>query len=139
MMNFGRCIAHLTYNMATLPPEALRKPMGTWIYGCDVCQNVCPLNHGKWEPKEEFPQLNEIVHELTLERLFRMTQAVYEQIIQPRYWYISKENLWIWKCNALRAMANSGKVEYHHLIQEACNDPDEHIQQMAHWAEQKIK
>jgi epoxyqueuosine reductase len=139
MMNFGRCIAHLTYNLTTLPPEALRKPMGTWIYGCDVCQNVCPLNHRKWEPKEEFPQLNEIVHELTLERLFRMTQAVYEQIIQPRYWYISKENLWIWKCNALRAMANSGKVEYHHLIQEACNDPDEHIQQMAHWAEQKIK
>ena len=138
MMNYGRCIAHLTYNLTTLAPEAVRKPMGTWIYGCDVCQNVCPLNHGKWEPAEVFPQLNEIANELTLESLFRMTQSSYERIIQPRYWYISKEDLWIWKSNILRAMANSGEVGYHHLIKEACYDPNEHIQQMAHWAEQTI-
>jgi epoxyqueuosine reductase len=138
MMNYGRCIAHLTFHLTTLPPEAVRKPMGTWIYGCDVCQNVCPLNHGKWEPAEEFPQLDEVAHELPLDRLFRMTQPVYEQIIQPRFWYIAKEHLWIWKSNVLRAMANSGKVGYHHLIKEACYDPNEHIQQMAHWAEQTI-
>ena len=139
MMNYGRCISHLTYNLTALPPEDVRKPMGTWIYGCDVCQNVCPLNHGKWEPAEVFPQLDEIANELTLERLFRMTQSSYEQIIQPRYWYISKENLWIWKSNILRAMVNSGEARYHHLIKEALNDPDEHIRQMAHWAEQTIE
>jgi epoxyqueuosine reductase len=99
---------------------------------------VCPLNHGKWEPAEAFPQLNEIASELVLERLFRMTQSSYEQIIQPRYWYISKENLWIWKSNILRAMANSEEVRYHHLIKEALNDPNESVRQMAHWAEQTI-
>jgi epoxyqueuosine reductase len=67
-----------------------------------------------------------------------MTQPVYEQIIQPRFWYITKENLWIWKSNALRAMANSGVAGYHPLIKEACNDPIEPIQQMAHWAEKNI-
>jgi epoxyqueuosine reductase len=138
MMNYGRCIAHLTYNLTTLPPEDVRKPMGTWIYGCDVCQNVCPFNHGKWEAAEVFPQLNDIANELTLDRLFRMTQSSYERIIQPRYWYISKENMWIWKSNILRAMANSGEVRYHPLIKEALDDPDEHIRQMALWAEQMI-
>jgi epoxyqueuosine reductase len=139
MMNYGRCISHLTYNLITLPPEDVWKPMGTWIYGCDVCQNVCPLNHGKWEPAEVFPQLDEIANELTLERLFQMTQSSYERVIQPRYWYISKENLWIWKSNILRAMANSGEARYHHFIKEALNDPDEHIRQMARWAEQTIE
>jgi epoxyqueuosine reductase len=138
MMNYGRCIAHLTYHLTTLPPEVIRKPMGTWMYGCDVCQDVCPLNHRKWEGAEEFPQLDKIAHELTLGRLFQMTQAVYEQIIQPRFWYIAKEHLWIWKNNALRAMANSGEAGYHRLIQEACNDPDEHVQRMARWADQTI-
>jgi len=139
MMNFSRCIAHLTFNLTTLPPEGVRKSMGTWIYGCDVCQNVCPLNYEKWESTEDFQQLNDVSHELTLDHLFRMTQPVYEQIIHPRFWYIAKEHLWIWKSNILRAMANSGEARYHHLIKEACNDPNEHIQQMAHWAEQIIK
>jgi len=138
MMNYGRCIAHLTYHLTTLPPETIRKPMGTWMYGCDVCQNVCPLNRRKWEEAEAFPRLEPIAHELALDRLFQMTQAVYEQIIQPRFWYIAKEHLWIWKSNALRAMANSRESGYHHLIREACDDPDENIQQIARWAKQTI-
>jgi hypothetical protein len=36
-------------------------------------------------------------------------------------------------------MANSKEVEYHHLIKEACHDPDEHIREMAHWADQIIE
>ena len=139
MMNYGRCIAHLTYRLTELPPETLRTPMGTWMYGCDVCQNVCPLNDGKWEPAEEFPRLDELGPELTLDRLFRMTPAVYEKIVQPRFWYIAKEHLWIWKSNALRAMANSGEAGYQTLIKEACNDPDEHIRQMARWADQRLE
>ncbi len=35
-------------------------------------------------------------------------------------------------------MANSGEVGYHHLIKEACSDPNEQVQQMARWAEQII-
>jgi epoxyqueuosine reductase len=139
MMNYGRCITYLTARLTTLPPEPLRKPMGRWVYGCDVCQNVCPLNHGKWESAEEFPQLDEVAQELGLDRLFRMTQPVYEQVIHRRFWYIPKDHLWMWKSNVLRAMANSGKVGYHHLIKEACSDPNEHVQQMARWAEQMIK
>jgi epoxyqueuosine reductase len=137
-MNYGRCVTHLTYHLDALPPETIRKPMGTWMYGCDVCQNVCPLNHRKWEPAEEFPRLDEIARELTLGRLFQMTQAEYEQMIQPRFWYISRDDLWMWKSNALRAMANSGKAGYHDLIKEACNDTDERIRKMARWAGQTI-
>jgi epoxyqueuosine reductase len=137
-MNFGRCVSHLTFHLTGLPPEPLRRPMGTWLYGCDACQNACPLNAGKWDFAEEFPQLYDLAPELSPDRLFNMTQTAYEEIIQPRFWYISKGDIWMWKSNALRAMANSRKAMYHHCIKEACNHPHEHIREMARWAEQSI-
>ncbi len=39
-----RCISYLTIeNKGMVPPE-LREPVGDWIFGCDVCQQVCPWN-----------------------------------------------------------------------------------------------
>lgn len=44
-MEPARCIAYLTYYGPELTPRELRRPMGTWVYGCDRCQEACPRNH----------------------------------------------------------------------------------------------
>lgn len=54
-VNSNKCISYLTIENKGGIPLGLRKQLGRWVFGCDVCQDVCPYNgRPNTAPWEEF-------------------------------------------------------------------------------------
>ncbi len=48
-----RCLAYWNIEHRGEVDRPFHAPMGNWIFGCDICQEVCPWNHGVEDRKEE--------------------------------------------------------------------------------------
>lgn len=49
----SKCISYLTIELREQIPEEFHKKLGNWIFGCDICQDVCPWNRKATPGSEE--------------------------------------------------------------------------------------
>lgn len=139
-MDATRCISYLTIEKRGSIPEDLRAGIGRNIFGCDICQDVCPWNAKsvRESPPAEDPELapREALVNPALGWLASMSRDDFAQwfygspIKRARY-----EGL---RRNIAIAMGNSGLTQYIPQLEEWSGDEDEGLCEAASWAIQQL-
>ena len=131
-MNPITCVSFLTsFGDHSLHNNSIYQTFGDWIYGCDACQDACPMNKGKWHETYDFPNVDELSKYLTPEKIMEMDEGYYQEQIQPKFFYLGLNDLWKWKINALSFMRNNYQSSYKPYILTACENENEKIRNMA--------
>jgi len=103
-----KCISYLTYFGREITPRELRAPMGMYVYGCDICQNVCPRNRA-WLA-QELPENRRVALKagnFDLAALLHMDRDYFTARVWPHMFYMGPDDIWKWKMNVARVMGNS--------------------------------
>ena len=137
-MDARRCIAYLTLEHRGPLPEPLRPAVGTWLAGCDICQEVCPYN-AKPAPAS-WPALTPAAgagETLPLADLLACrdpqafeTRFAGTALMRPKYQGLVR--------NAALAAGNARAHELLAPLQARMQDPDPVIRDAAAWAVTRI-
>ncbi|HKH30442.1 MAG TPA: tRNA epoxyqueuosine(34) reductase QueG [Gaiellaceae bacterium] len=128
-----RCLSYWTQTANDIP-EAYREELGASVYGCDICQDVCPWNRGieKRRAEEPLPEGAEANVSLVewLESDADELARRYERLFVPR-----KDGRFL-KRNALVALGNAGRREDRTIAERYMTDPM--LKEYAQWACAKL-
>jgi epoxyqueuosine reductase len=136
-MNAARCIAYLTIEHKRPIAEELMEQMGRQVFGCDICQDVCPWNRkapvtadAELEPRAELidPALDWLasLDENSFERLFNGSPV--------------RRAGFLGLCrNVAIAMGNSGVASFAPRLEAWAEAADEGLRAAAQWALGKLR
>ena len=131
-MDATRCIAYLTNELRGSIPEDLRPLMGRQVYGCDICQDVCPWN--RRAPATSLPDFETrpgLVNP-DLEWLARMSVDEFREVFRGSP--VKRQKLSGLRRNVVVAMGNSGDPRFVLILQQLCDDEDAVVAEHARWA-----
>ncbi len=137
-LDSNKCIAYLTIEKRGVLPDDndLRSGMGRHIFGCDICQDVCPWNRKAPATSDaEFQPRAELVNP-ALEWLAKMSEEEFRSTFRGSPVRRAKRSGL--RRNAVIAMGNSGDGKFLPLLDRLTSDGDEVVQESAAWAIRKL-
>ncbi len=128
-----RCISYLTIELKDDIPVELRAKIGAWVFGCDICQMVCPWNRFAPAGDPAFSAdrpLPALTGELTL------TPKAFNQRFKRTAVARAKRRGYL--RNVAVALGNRGDMHALPVLQRALNDEEPMIREHAQWAINRI-
>jgi epoxyqueuosine reductase len=131
------CISYLTIEKRGPIPEHLREGLGRHVFGCDICQDVCPWNRkAPVTAAPEFQPREGLVNP-ALEWLAGMDEAQFREVFRGSP--IRRAKRQGLRRNAALAMGNSGQPRFLPVLQKMESEEDSVVAEAAVWASAKIR
>ena len=126
------CISYLTIEKRGEIPDQLRSGIGRHVFGCDICQDVCPWNRkAPVTSAAEFEAREGLVNP-ALEWLAEMQPQEFRAMFRGSP--VRRTKLSGLRRNAVIAMGNSGDKKFVPTLKKLCEDPDPVVAEHARWA-----
>jgi epoxyqueuosine reductase len=131
-LDSNKCISYLTIEKRGAIPEDMRPGIGRQVFGCDICQDVCPWNRkAPASTAAEFQEREGLVNP-ALESLAQMSKEEFQSKFRSSAIRRAKYNGL--RRNAIIAIGNSKDPAFLPLINKLATDEDPIIAEAAHWA-----
>jgi epoxyqueuosine reductase len=131
-LDSNKCIAYLTIEKRGTISEDLREGIGHQLFGCDICQDVCPWNRkAPATNKPEFQPREGFVNP-ALTWLAEISEEEFREVFRGSPVKRAKRNGL--RRNALIAIGNSGNRSMAEVAKRVSSDPDPIVAEAARWA-----
>jgi epoxyqueuosine reductase len=135
-LDSNKCISYLTIEKRGSIPEGLRAGMGRHVFGCDICQDVCPWNRkAPVATAPEFEPRPGLVNP-PLDWLAEMSAEEFREVFLGSPIRRAKRSGL--RRNAAIAMGNSGNKEFLPVLDQLTGDEDPSIRESANWARTRL-
>lgn len=132
VLDARRCISYLTIELKGPIPRELRPLMGNWIFGCDICQEVCPWNRKAAFTSDPAMQPRRGLPAPELFPLLRMTREEFAE--RFRRHPIKRARWEGFLRNVCVALGNSGAPEAIDPLEKAIRHQEPLVRGHAAWA-----
>jgi epoxyqueuosine reductase len=136
-LDSNKCIAYLTIEKRGPIPEDFREAIGHQVFGCDICQDVCPWNRkAPATDKLEFQPREGLVNP-ALAWLAEISEKEFREKFRGSP--IKRTKRSGLRRNAFIAIGNSGDRSLLPVATRASDDPDPTISEAAHWTKKRLE
>jgi epoxyqueuosine reductase len=126
-----RCISYLTIELRDPIPRELRSGIGDWLFGCDICQDVCPWN--RHAPQVEVPAFvpADNCNPVDLLALFELDEAAFRQRFRHTpLWRAKRRGI---LRNAAIVLGNQGNASGVQSLERGLSDPEPLVRGASAW------
>jgi epoxyqueuosine reductase len=136
VLDARRCISYLTIELHASIPIELRQPLGDWVFGCDICQEVCPWNRKAPAATESAFAPRSDLEALDLVEVLGLSDEEFQRRYRGTALTRSKRRGLL--RNAAIVLGNQGDASALPALEQASGDAEPMIREAALWAIEQI-